>query len=74
MNNNCVQPFVQYSSHTLFITGIMTSACFFSHIGKVETTLETMLRVTKRTKFCNCATKGVVQGMGANKIANAIMY
>ena len=28
----------------------------------------------KAQEICNCATKGAVQGMGANKIANAIMY
>ena len=55
-NHLRTQTIVQYSSHTSFITGIMTSACFFSHIGKVETTLETMLRATKR-KFVTAPQK-----------------
>ena len=67
------QTIVQYSSHTSFITGVMTSAYFSSHIGKVDRNNTGNNAEGDKAQICNCATKGVVQGRGANKIANGIV-
>ena len=59
---------VQYSSHTSFITGIMTSACFFSHMGKVGTTLETTLRATKCKTFVTAPQKVLSREWGPTRL------
>ena len=78
MNSNCVQPLenknnniVQYSSNTSFITGIMTSACFFSHIGKVGTTLETTLTATTGKRLVTAPEKVLSREWGPNGIITA---
>ena len=59
---------VQYSSHTSFITGIMTSACLFSHMGKMGTTLETTLRATKCKRFVTAPQKVLSREWGPTRL------
>ena len=67
--------YLLYSSHTSFITGIIPSACLLLlPYGEGRNNIGNNVEGDKAEEICNCGTKGVVQGMGANKIANAIMY
>ena len=78
MNNNCVQPFENTNNCSVFLA-------HFIYYWHNEVSMLLLLyweggnntgnnvEGDKAQEICNCATKRVVQGMGANKIANGIV-
>ena len=78
MNSNCVQPLENKNNCSVFLTHFI----YYWHndlsmpllpYGEDGNNTGNNAEGDKVQEICNCATKSV-QGMGANKIANAIMY
>ena len=77
MNNNCVQPFEYTNNCSVFLTHFIyywrndLSMLLLSYWEGGNNTGNNA--EGDKAQICNCATKGVVQGRGANKIANGIV-
>ena len=79
MNSNCVQPLENKNNCSVFLTHFIyywhnDLSMLLLPYGEGGNNTGNNVEGDKVQDICNCATKSVVQGMGANKVANAIMY
>ena len=78
MNNNCVQPFENTKNCSVFLTPFIyywhnDLSILLLPYWEGGNNTGNNFEGDKAQEICNCTTKGVVQGMGANKIANGIV-